>query len=381
MGSRLIRHPALPQVHRDGAAERRAERVAGGERVRAGATVSREGAPPALVSGPGQSLPIDEMHYFERRLGAALDGVRIHPEAASTHALGARAFAHGRDIGFAPGRWQPGTTEGRRLLGHELAHVLEQGAAGQSALQLDEAARPEEADKASETLTEGLTTVLEQAKENEGVKRVLLEPAKRTALARWSALGTGEKVGAAGFAAGTYGLALGAGLSDPAGRKLLSDVNLVAPLGLVPYSTLTDFRYVLPETPGGPKQLRASFSGDELLGLAHRKLSWMPPMTLGLDLGWSVDASGNAGLTSAKATWGVMPGVKLQAGSGVGLDWKPVVAGPGGESVTVMKSLPAPGTRAMPPAGAGVFVTVDLLKAPFVPAAVRAALGGAAPEK
>jgi hypothetical protein len=34
-----------------------------------------------------------------------------------------------------------------------------------------------------------------------------------------------------GFGAGTYGLTLGAGLADPAGRKLLSDVNLAAPLG------------------------------------------------------------------------------------------------------------------------------------------------------
>ena len=42
-------------------------------------------------------------------------------------------------------------------------------------------------------------------------------------------------------------------------------------------------------------------------------------MTLSLDLGWSLDPSGGVSLSAAKATWGVMPGVSLQAGSGVGI--------------------------------------------------------------
>jgi hypothetical protein len=70
----------------------------------------------------------------------------------------------------------------------------------------------------------------------------------------------------------------------------------------------------------------------------------MPPMSLSLDFGWSIapDGSGSVSLSSAKASWGVMPGVKLQVGSGVGLDWKPTVTGPDGQHATVMKSLPAP---------------------------------------
>lgn len=370
----------MPPVTRDRPAEHRADRVARGERpprpLHGPEAIARRGPAGELGLAPGQALPHAERHYFEQRLGADLSAVRIHPESDIAASLGANAFAAGPDIGFAPGRWRPGTHEGRRLLGHELAHVLEQSAQGRPAIQLEEPVKPDEGDKATEALTEGVKTVVEQAKDNEGVKQTLLDPAKRYALGQWNQLGTGEKVGVAGFGAGTYGLALGAGLGDPAGRKLLSDVNLVAPLGLIPYSTLTDFRYILPTTPGGATQLKASFSGDDLLGLAHEKLSWMPPMTLSLDLGWSLSPSGGVSLSSAKATWGVMPGLSIQAGSGVGLDWKPTVTGPDGQTSTIMKSVPAPAGSGSPPGGVGVFVSVDLLKTPFVPAPIRAALGG-----
>lgn len=384
MGKPLIRQ-LLPPITRDRPAERRAERVARGERpAPAGPkadTIAHQAAPTGLALGPGLPLPATERRYFEDRLRADLGAVRVHPDAEAAQALNANAFAAGHNIGFAPGRWQPGSHEGRRLLAHELAHVVEQGRRGQPAVQLDEAAKPAEADQAADVLTEGVKTVVEQAKGNEGVKRVLIDPAKRYALGQWNRLGTGEKAAVGGFGAGTYALTLGAGLADPAGRKLLSDVNLAAPLGLIPYSTLTDFRYVLPGAAGGPTQLKASFSADDLLGLAHQKLSWMPPMSLSLDFGWSIAPDGGISLSSAKASWGVMPGVRLQVGSGVGLDWKPTVTGPEGQSATVMKSLPAPAGGGTQPGGTGVLITVDLLKAPFVPAPIRAALGGETKEK
>jgi hypothetical protein len=93
----------------------------------------------------------------------------VHPDAGAATQLGANAFAAGRDIGFAPGRWQPGTHEGRRLLGHELAHGA--GQARPARVQLDDATAPEAAKDAADVLAEGVKTVVEQAKENEGVKR------------------------------------------------------------------------------------------------------------------------------------------------------------------------------------------------------------------
>jgi hypothetical protein len=363
-------------VLRDRARERAADHAAERDVGAAGAIASRVPAPVGLGLGQGARLPAREQGYFEKRLGADLSGVRVHVGASAAARLGARAFAAGRDIGFAPGAWQPGSAEGRRLLGHELAHVVQQGAHG-PAVQLEDAPAPAEA---SDAMTEGLKTVVEQAKENEGVKTLAIDPAKRYALGQWDRLGTGDKAGLIGFGAAAYGIGLGGALGNPEGRKLLSDVNLVAPLALIPYSTLTGFRYVQPEGGVGPTLFKATFSGDDLLGLAHRKSSYVPPMTLSFDMTWSLDPSGGARLSAAKAVWGVMPGVKLQAGSGVGLDWKPTIAGPDGQISTIMKSVPAvPGTPAVP-GGVGVFLSVDLLQAPFVPRAVREALG-AAPDK
>lgn len=79
--------------------------------------------------GPGTALTPDQRAFLEPRLGADLGAVRLHADgtaAATASALGARAFAVGHDIGFAPGRYRPETAGGRFLLAHELAHVLQQ---------------------------------------------------------------------------------------------------------------------------------------------------------------------------------------------------------------------------------------------------------------
>jgi hypothetical protein len=125
---------ARPPVLRDRDKEAAAERVAHG--APAEGRPSTVPAPAELGLGPGQSLPAVERSYFERRLGADLSAVRVHPESAAAAALGARGFAAGRDIAVAPGQWRPGTAAFRRLIGHEIAHSIQQGHAG-PAVQLD----------------------------------------------------------------------------------------------------------------------------------------------------------------------------------------------------------------------------------------------------
>jgi Domain of unknown function (DUF4157) len=74
---------------------------------------------------------------MESRFGHDFGKVRIHADtgaAASARALHAHAYTVGSDIAFAPGRYSPHTAPGRRLLAHELAHVVQQGA-GPGALQ------------------------------------------------------------------------------------------------------------------------------------------------------------------------------------------------------------------------------------------------------
>lgn len=55
--------------------------------------------------------------------------VRIHtgqPAAEMNSRLGAQAFTHGRDIYFGAGKYSSGSPSARRLLAHELTHVVQQ---------------------------------------------------------------------------------------------------------------------------------------------------------------------------------------------------------------------------------------------------------------
>jgi hypothetical protein len=66
---------------------------------------------------------------LEGRFGADFRGVRVHTDdraAASATAFGANAFTTGRDIYFGAGKYSPSTQEGKRLLAHELTHVVQQ---------------------------------------------------------------------------------------------------------------------------------------------------------------------------------------------------------------------------------------------------------------
>lgn len=75
--------------------------------------------------GPGAPLSRTVQAAMERLLSSDFAKVRVHvgPQAQR---IGAIAFTSGDDIFFAPGRFQPGTHEGLRLIGHELAHVVQQ---------------------------------------------------------------------------------------------------------------------------------------------------------------------------------------------------------------------------------------------------------------
>ncbi|HEY2019178.1 MAG TPA: DUF4157 domain-containing protein, partial [Bryobacteraceae bacterium] len=75
----------------------------------------------------GWPLPRDVQAKMEAALGANFSDVRVHvgPEAS---AIGAIAFTWGSDLHFAPGQYNPHTPHGQFLLGHELAHVVQQRA-------------------------------------------------------------------------------------------------------------------------------------------------------------------------------------------------------------------------------------------------------------
>jgi hypothetical protein len=86
----------------------------------------------AALGEAGAGLSAGDAAFFSHRMGADLSTVRVHTGPAADRAarsVGARAFALGHHVVFAEGEYRPGSGEGRRLLAHELAHVVQDGAA------------------------------------------------------------------------------------------------------------------------------------------------------------------------------------------------------------------------------------------------------------
>jgi len=85
--------------------------------------------------GLGNSLPPGIRAFMEERFGVDFSNVRIHADseaARMARALNAEAFTYGRDIYFGEGRYRPETTEGKKLLAHELTHVVQQSRGNRS---------------------------------------------------------------------------------------------------------------------------------------------------------------------------------------------------------------------------------------------------------
>lgn len=85
---------------------------------------AESGAAPA-PSGGGQPMDGGVRAHMEHAFGADFSAVRVH-EGPQAPALGALAYTQGADIHFAPGAYAPDNQAGRQLLGHELAHVVQQ---------------------------------------------------------------------------------------------------------------------------------------------------------------------------------------------------------------------------------------------------------------
>src|SRR5262249_54876526 len=96
----------------------------------------RDNARLGVVPPVGGGAPLGESsrNFFEPRFARDLSNVRLHTGVGSArlaHAFNARAFAVGSDIVFGEGEYSPGTASGRKLLAHELAHVvMSPGSAG-----------------------------------------------------------------------------------------------------------------------------------------------------------------------------------------------------------------------------------------------------------
>jgi hypothetical protein len=89
-------------------------------------------APPIVnevLRSPGQPLDPSTRAFMEPRFGHDFSQVRIHTDeraAESAQAVNALAYTAGRHIVFGNGNYSPVTVAGKRLLAHELTHVVQQ---------------------------------------------------------------------------------------------------------------------------------------------------------------------------------------------------------------------------------------------------------------
>ena len=92
-------------------------------------------APPivhSVIGNGGRPLDAATRAFMEPRFGFDFSRVRIHTDAhasQSASAIQALAYTVNHSIVFSAGSYAPQTKAGRRLLAHELAHVVQQGAA------------------------------------------------------------------------------------------------------------------------------------------------------------------------------------------------------------------------------------------------------------
>lgn len=97
-----------------------------------------------VLNSSGQQLDSATRAFFEPRFGYDLSHVRVHSDPLadqSARDANAQAYTVGSHIVFGAGLLSSGTMEGRRLLAHELTHVMQQGLTGPEQLQRQVVAR------------------------------------------------------------------------------------------------------------------------------------------------------------------------------------------------------------------------------------------------
>lgn len=126
-----------------------------------------------VLNTSGQSLDGSTRSFMESQFGHDFSKVRVHADrraATAAASIDALAFTVGRDVVFGAQRYAPNEPAGRRLLAHELAHVVQQSDSSRSTADL-ELSRPDnslelEADRAAELVMRMPAAVL-RSSENE----------------------------------------------------------------------------------------------------------------------------------------------------------------------------------------------------------------------
>ena len=71
-------------------------------------------------------IPGQVKSKMEHSFNTDFSNVKVTPNSSMAPKVGALAFTQGNSVHFAPGQFKPNTTRGQELIGHELAHVVQQ---------------------------------------------------------------------------------------------------------------------------------------------------------------------------------------------------------------------------------------------------------------
>jgi hypothetical protein len=122
-------------------------------------------APPPLQlkAGPGFNAKNPVMAKMEEAFDSDFSDVNLHTDSDQASQLGALAYAQGNDVHFAPGQYNPASQAGQELLGHELAHVVQQRN-GQVSAQAKEGGIPLNQDSGLESEADAMGKLAAQGK-------------------------------------------------------------------------------------------------------------------------------------------------------------------------------------------------------------------------
>lgn len=134
------------------------------------------------VIGSGTPIPSWLRGEMEGRFGADFAGVRIHDDDAahaSAALLDAKAYTHGEHIVFSASRFAPESAEGKRLIAHELAHVVQQRRGGAAPEPSPHAAHEHAAHAASRQAMDGASSIQVAGATAPGIARDIEDDERR----------------------------------------------------------------------------------------------------------------------------------------------------------------------------------------------------------
>ncbi len=117
------------EVHRQADHKEEEKKIDKKESSTASAGLAATGTYIQSLNGKGSILPKDAQHFFGNKMGYDFSGVKIHTDTEaekSAKNVNAKAYAVDNHIVFNKGQYNPATADGKKLLAHELTHVIQQ---------------------------------------------------------------------------------------------------------------------------------------------------------------------------------------------------------------------------------------------------------------